>query len=112
MAQSITEQGMPRQEEVLGRLGTYFGTKLRQAYKAKLAYAFLAPAFLLIITFIAYPLVRSLILSLYEWNGITQPKFIGLTNFKFLFQEMLTDVREPQTVGEEIEELAERHRQG
>lgn len=87
MAQSITEQGMPRQEEVLGRLGTYFGTKLRQAYKAKLAYAFLAPAFLLIITFIAYPLVRSLILSLYEWNGITQPKFIGLTNFKFLFQD-------------------------
>ena len=29
-----------------------------------------------------------------------------------LFQEMLTDVREAETVGEEIEELAERHRQG
>jgi ABC-type sugar transport system permease subunit len=87
VAQSITEQSMPRQEKASGRIATYFATQLRQAFKAKLAYVFLAPAFLLIITFIAYPLVRSLILSLYEWNGITQPQFIGLTNFKFLFQD-------------------------
>ena len=60
---------------------------LREVYKARLAYLFLAPAFLLLIIFIAYPLVRSLVLSLYEWNGITQPKFVGLANFRLLFQD-------------------------
>jgi ABC-type sugar transport system permease subunit len=39
------------------------------------------------LTFIAYPLVQSLILSLYEWNGITAPRFVGLTNFKLLLQD-------------------------
>jgi ABC-type sugar transport system permease subunit len=56
-------------------------------YKARVAYLFLTPAFLLLITFIGYPLVRSLVLSLYEWNGITRPEFIGLTNFQFLLRD-------------------------
>jgi ABC-type sugar transport system permease subunit len=61
--------------------------KLHQIYKARLAILFLAPAFLLMITFIAYPLVRSLYLSLFKWNGITKPQFIGLQNFSILFQD-------------------------
>lgn len=61
--------------------------KLYQIYKARLAILFLAPAFLLMITFIAYPLVRSLYLSLFRWNGITKPQFIGLQNFTMLFQD-------------------------
>ena len=35
------------------------------------------------LTFIAYPLVRSLYLSLFKWNGITKPQFIGLQNFDY-----------------------------
>ena len=61
--------------------------KLHQIYKARLAILFLAPAFLLMLTFIAYPLVRSLYLSLFKWNGITKPQFIGLQNFTMLFQD-------------------------
>ena len=60
---------------------------LHRIYKARLAILFLAPAFLLMLTFIAYPLVRSLYLSLFKWNGITKPQFIGLQNFTMLFQD-------------------------
>lgn len=60
---------------------------LHQAYKARVAYLFAAPAFLLMFIFIAYPLVESLILSLYQWNGITSRQFIGLHNFLMLFTD-------------------------
>jgi multiple sugar transport system permease protein len=78
---------MPLQGKTLGCLRSQLVSTARQMYKARLAYLFLTPAFLLLLIFIAYPLVRSLVLSLYEWNGITQPKFIGLANFKLLFQD-------------------------
>jgi ABC-type sugar transport system permease subunit len=87
VARTITEQHVSYQGQVSGQFRTYLAVQLRQAYKARLAYAFLAPAFLLMIAFIAYPLVRSLILSLYEWNGITRPEFVGLANFELLIQD-------------------------
>jgi ABC-type sugar transport system permease subunit len=87
VAQTIPEQHVSYQGQVSGQFGTFLAVQLRQAYKARLAYAFLAPAFLLMIAFIAYPLVRSLILSLYEWNGITRPEFVGLANFELLIQD-------------------------
>lgn len=76
---------MPR--STTGPVSRRLAAWLREVYKARLAYLFLAPAFLLLIVFIAYPLARSLVLSLYEWNGITQPKFVGLANFRLLFQD-------------------------
>lgn len=60
---------------------------LHQAYKARVAYFFAAPAFLLIFVFIAYPLVESLILSLYQWDGIGARRFVGLYNFVMLFTD-------------------------
>ncbi len=87
MARTITEQRISYQGKTSGRFRTYLAVQLHQAYKARLAYAFLAPAFLLMMAFIAYPLVRSLILSLYEWNGITRPEFVGLANFELLLQD-------------------------
>lgn len=60
---------------------------LQQMYKARLAYLFLAPALLLLTLFIAFPLVRSLYLSLFQWNGITKPEFIGLENFARLYED-------------------------
>lgn len=87
MTQLITKPGMPVPQSASARFRSYLGTKARQAYKARLAYLFLAPAFFLLILFIAYPLLRSLILSLYEWNGITRPEFVGLANFRLLFQD-------------------------
>lgn len=60
---------------------------LHQVYKARAAYLFAAPAFLLIFVFIAYPLVESLILSLYQWDGIGSRYFIGFDNFAMLFTD-------------------------
>ncbi|MBI1877705.1 MAG: sugar ABC transporter permease [Chloroflexi bacterium] len=87
MSYSVTKQKVSYQQGAAGRLRTAVVATAQRAYKARTAYFFLAPAFLLMITFIAYPLVQSLILSLYEWNGITPPRFVGLTNFKLLFQD-------------------------
>jgi len=60
---------------------------LHQVYKARVAYLFAAPAFLLIFVFIAYPLVESLILSLYEWDGISSRYFVGFYNFVMLLTD-------------------------
>lgn len=64
-----------------------FARLLRELWKARIAYLFMAPAFLLMLVFIAYPLVRSLWISLYDWNGITAAKFVGLENFRRLLQD-------------------------
>jgi ABC-type sugar transport system permease subunit len=45
---------------------------------------FLMPAALLMAVFVAYPLVDSLVLSLYRWNGLEAREFIGLRNFEYL----------------------------
>ena len=42
---------------------------------------FLAPAFLLFTVFVAFPAVRALTYSLQKWDGLTEPKWIGLDNF-------------------------------
>src|ERR1700733_5702731 len=50
-------------------------------------YAFLAPAFLLLAAFMAYPLYKSFELSLFQWKGLLPRKFIGLGNFAELFAD-------------------------
>ena len=65
------------------RLRTYG----RRVYQARMAYLFLLPAYLLMLVFLAYPLVRSLLLSMYEWNGINRPEFVGLENFRRIITE-------------------------
>jgi multiple sugar transport system permease protein len=84
---SDSRSSIPARSKALAGLRTALSATLKQIYRARLAYLFLAPAYILILTFIAYPLVRSLYLSLFEWNGITKPSFIGLENFVMLFQD-------------------------
>jgi ABC-type sugar transport system permease subunit len=50
-------------------------------------YLFLAPALLLLVAFMAYPLYKSFELSLFHWKGLLPRKFIGLDNFA----ELLAD---------------------
>ena len=50
-------------------------------------YLFLAPAVLLLIGFIGFPLYRSLELSLFEWKGLMPRKWVGLDNFARLFHD-------------------------
>jgi ABC-type sugar transport system permease subunit len=55
--------------------------------KNLIAYVFLAPAFILMAVFLAYPLVESMLLSLYQWNGISPREYVGLRNFQDLLED-------------------------
>lgn len=49
------------------------------------AYAFMAPALILLLVFVFYPILRSIPLSLYRYSVIGQTKYIGLANFRQAF---------------------------
>jgi len=48
---------------------------------------FLTPAFLLFTGFVAIPGVRALLYSLQKWDGLSEPKWVGLANFRELFTD-------------------------
>ena len=48
---------------------------------------FLSPAALLFVLFIGGPFVVAIVLSLYSWDLLTPPEFVGLENFSTLFQD-------------------------
>lgn len=45
-------------------------------------YLYVAPALLVFVVFVLVPFVRSLNLSLYEWDGIGPAEYVGLANFR------------------------------
>ncbi|MFW6234284.1 MAG: carbohydrate ABC transporter permease [Spirochaetota bacterium] len=49
------------------------------------AAGFLAPALVILVLFVFYPLFRTIILSFSEWNLITDPNWVGLANYRSLF---------------------------
>jgi ABC-type sugar transport system permease subunit len=51
------------------------------------AYYFLLPAIIGFAIFTAVPLVTSLVISLYEWNTLSSPKFVGFGNFIKIFTQ-------------------------
>jgi len=51
----------------------------------KAAYLFIAPAVIGFLVFVGYPLIRSFYLALTKYNGLTDPVFVGLGNFRRLF---------------------------
>jgi len=51
------------------------------------AYYFLLPSILGFAIFTAIPLVASLVISFYEWNTLSVPRFIGIGNFAKIFTE-------------------------
>src|SRR5262245_25814224 len=53
--------------------------------KLAVALLFLLPAFVFLATFILWPVLLSIQLSFYDWNGIAQVRtFVGLDNWKAL----------------------------
>ena len=48
-------------------------------------YLFIAPFYLLFVVFMGYPLISSLVMSLYEMRGFQSRIFVGLGNFTDLF---------------------------
>ncbi|GHJ41348.1 carbohydrate ABC transporter permease [Streptomyces sp. TS71-3] len=50
---------------------------------ARWSYLYLAPLMVLVLTFVVYPIVGSLVYTFYQWNGIGDPSdFVGLANFR------------------------------
>lgn len=45
------------------------------------AFLFLAPACIMVAIYVVYPILSSLTLSLYSWDGMTPREFIGLGNY-------------------------------
>jgi ABC-type sugar transport system permease subunit len=56
-------------------------------WKHKVSYLFLLPSLLLLLVFIVVPLFKSFQYSLYSWDGISTPTFIGLENFRQVLQD-------------------------
>ncbi|WP_328592419.1 carbohydrate ABC transporter permease [Martelella alba] len=48
---------------------------------------FLAPAVIMFLVFVIIPVIESLRLSLYDWDGLSTPRFIGLGNYVELFRD-------------------------
>jgi multiple sugar transport system permease protein len=73
----------PRPQAPAGRGGDW-----RRAFRKYLpAYLFLAPNFLGVLVFIAFPVFFALYMSFQDWNGVTPPRFVGLGNFHELFSD-------------------------
>jgi ABC-type sugar transport system permease subunit len=69
------------------------------ALQARLApYLFISPFVILFAVFMAYPLVRSLAMSLYQTAG-ARTRFVGVRNYEFLFHDRLFWLAAFNTVG-------------
>ncbi|MGL4968533.1 MAG: carbohydrate ABC transporter permease [Inquilinus sp.] len=51
--------------------------------------AFLSPAAIVLLLFMAVPMVNSIILSFQSWNGMSPPVWAGLKNYRALFGDRL-----------------------
>ena len=58
---------------------------VRAARNALPWYLFIAPASLMLLALMAYPLFDTLRLSLFKWGGLGPQTFVGLRNFAKLF---------------------------
>ncbi|MFC7465059.1 carbohydrate ABC transporter permease [Brachybacterium sp. GCM10030252] len=62
-------------------------TRRRDLRQNWLGYVFLSPAAILFLMFIGGPFLVAIVLSLYSWDLLTTPEFVGLENFVKLFQD-------------------------
>ncbi|SDX63233.1 carbohydrate ABC transporter permease [Paenibacillus sp. CF384] len=53
-----------------------------------IACLFLVPALAIFGMFFYYPFLQSIYYSFTEWNGIKAPRYIGIDNYKYLFQDV------------------------
>jgi ABC-type sugar transport system permease subunit len=61
--------------------------KFRLSQEAKDAWILLTPLLLLTVGFLVYPVASNFYYSLTRWKGLGDPVFIGLQNYKKLFQD-------------------------
>lgn len=53
-------------------------------------YLFISPFFIIFAIFFAYPLVWALILSFQRWDGVTEARWVGLDNYRFVLNDPVT----------------------
>ncbi len=65
--------------------------KMSLSYKKRIAwgYLFIAPAIIGLFLFFFGPMLYSLYMSFFEWDVITTPEFVGLKNYKLLYEDPL-----------------------
>lgn len=73
-----------KQRTVPNKAGNYLFCRCRLFLRRKAFLVLLLPALIIYLTFVVYPFLNSLRMSLYEWSGIGAMKFVGLANFKRL----------------------------
>ncbi|MFJ3057946.1 carbohydrate ABC transporter permease [Herbaspirillum sp. NPDC087042] len=55
------------------------------ARRNRAAFWFLAPACLMTLVYVLYPILYTIYLSFFSWDGMTTPQFVGLANYVELF---------------------------
>lgn len=64
-------------------------TFLKVLYDNRVAYAYIAPFFILFILFGVFPMVSGFALSFFRWDGLGGMRFLGLKNYISLFKDAL-----------------------
>jgi raffinose/stachyose/melibiose transport system permease protein len=63
-------------------------TRLARVRDARLqGWLFVAPALAAYAVFVLWPLIQTFKYSLYEWDGVLPPRWVGLENFKTIFSD-------------------------
>jgi putative chitobiose transport system permease protein len=62
-------------------------SRKKMAKNTLIAYAFMAPALVVLLVFVVYPILFSLPLGLFSYTAMTPPKFIGFDNFRKAFAD-------------------------
>ncbi|WP_443661706.1 carbohydrate ABC transporter permease [Clostridium sp.] len=55
--------------------------------KDNYGYLFIAPFFITFLVFQMYPIIYSFCLSFVKWDGMSEMKFVGIKNYKYLIQD-------------------------
>lgn len=61
----------------------------KKTRRTLVAYLFIAPSFIGVLVFLAFPLLFALYMSLQHWDGMTTPYFVGLANFVSIFKDYI-----------------------
>ena len=63
-----------------------FGYTMHEIWKNKMSYGLVAPFFIAFIIFQVIPLAVSTVLSLFYYNILEDPSWVGLDNFTYFFK--------------------------
>lgn len=61
--------------------------KIKQSKEYLLGYLFILPALIFFIAFVFYPTINSFILSLFDWDLLSDRVFVGFENYRHIFED-------------------------